>query len=110
MTRSTLQKIVDINKRLGGPSMVANLDFGHADPILTIPVGGRAWLDAADDGCRLEAAERLGPHAHAIVLAPVDQESGRSGSVSTTGHIHDQNTLSSVAELVIEMECHTPLS
>lgn len=54
MTRSTLQKIVDANRRLDGVPVVANLDFGHTDPMLTIPVGGQAWLDATAHGCRLD--------------------------------------------------------
>lgn len=56
MTRSKLEKIVAANKRLDGVPVVANLDFGHTDPILTIPVGGQAWLDATDGRCQLEIA------------------------------------------------------
>lgn len=54
MTRPRLQKIIDTNNRLHGLPVVANLDFGHTDPMLTIPVGGHAWLDTTEDGCRLE--------------------------------------------------------
>lgn len=54
MSRPKLQAIVDANSRLAGIPIVANLDFGHTDPILTIPVGGRAWLNATEAECRLE--------------------------------------------------------
>jgi muramoyltetrapeptide carboxypeptidase len=54
MTRAKLQHIVDTNDRLARIPIVANLDFGHTDPIMTIPVGGRAWLDATEDRCQLE--------------------------------------------------------
>ena len=54
MTRSKLQHIVESNRRLDGLPIVANLDFGHSDPILTIPVGGQAWLDASPELCMLE--------------------------------------------------------
>jgi muramoyltetrapeptide carboxypeptidase len=56
MTRAKLQTIIDTNERLAGVPVVANLDFGHTDPILTVPIGGQAWLDATDGRCRLEIA------------------------------------------------------
>lgn len=54
MTRSKLQHIVDSNRRLDEIPIVTNLDFGHTDPILTIPVGGEAWLSASPEHCTLE--------------------------------------------------------
>ena len=54
MTRTKLQHIVDSNQRLRGVPVIANLDFGHTDPILTIPVGARAWVTATHEHCTLE--------------------------------------------------------
>ena len=54
MTRTKLQHIVDSNQRLRGVPVIANLDFGHTDPILTIPVGGQAWVTATHEDCTLE--------------------------------------------------------
>jgi muramoyltetrapeptide carboxypeptidase len=54
MTRSKLQHIIDSNRRLAELPIIANLDFGHSDPILTIPLGGQAWLAASPEFCMLE--------------------------------------------------------
>ena len=48
MTRSTLAAIVGSKRELDGVPIVANVDFGHTDPIMTIPVGGAAQLRAGD--------------------------------------------------------------
>ena len=44
MDRLTLDAIVRSKRELDGIPVVANLDFGHTDPLLTIPVGGTAVL------------------------------------------------------------------
>lgn len=54
MTRTKLQHIVDSNGHFDELPIVANLDFGHTDPMLTIPVGGQAWLAASPENCSLE--------------------------------------------------------
>lgn len=54
MTRSKLHHIVDSNRCLDELPIVANLDFGHTDPLLTIPVGGHAWLAASPENCSFE--------------------------------------------------------
>lgn len=46
MTRSKLSAIVQANPRLANIPVVANIDFGHTDPVLTLPVGGMASLEA----------------------------------------------------------------
>ncbi len=50
MTRATLEAIVRSKRELVGMPVVANVDFGHTDPMLTIPVGGTAVVEAAADG------------------------------------------------------------
>ena len=42
MTRSKLDAIVSANPKLASMPIVANIDFGHTDPVLTLPVGGLA--------------------------------------------------------------------
>ena len=46
MDRETLAAIVRSKRELGGIPVIANVDFGHTDPLLTIPVGGHATVDA----------------------------------------------------------------
>ena len=54
MTRAKLQHIVDSNHLLAELPIVANLDFGHTNPMLTIPVGGNASVTAVHKHCVLE--------------------------------------------------------
>ena len=54
MTRETLQEIVRNNRRLDGLPILANVDFGHTDPILTIPVGGQARMSIATGSAAVE--------------------------------------------------------
>lgn len=44
MDRDTLAAIVRSKRELDGIPIVANVDFGHTDPLLTIPVGGQATI------------------------------------------------------------------
>jgi muramoyltetrapeptide carboxypeptidase LdcA involved in peptidoglycan recycling len=53
MDRDTLAAIVDSKPELDGKPVVANIDFGHTDPILTIPVGGHATIDAGPAGAAI---------------------------------------------------------
>lgn len=46
MTRDQLEAIIRTRPELDGIPIVANVDFGHTYPILTIPVGGTAVIDA----------------------------------------------------------------
>lgn len=50
MTREKLEVIIAFNQKLRGLPIVANVDFGHTDPLLTIPVGGEAQVSATTDG------------------------------------------------------------
>ena len=49
LSRDTLRSILASKRELVGIPVVANLDFGHTDPLLTLPVGGDAGIDARDD-------------------------------------------------------------
>jgi muramoyltetrapeptide carboxypeptidase LdcA involved in peptidoglycan recycling len=44
VTRSLLEQIIARQDRLVGLPVLANVDFGHTDPRITFPIGGRAAL------------------------------------------------------------------
>ena len=44
MTRDLLQTIVAMQPALAGLPVLANVDFGHTQPQMTLPIGGRAVL------------------------------------------------------------------
>ena len=56
MTRSLLEQIIARQDRLAGLPVLANVDFGHTDPRITFPVGGRAAL-AVGAGNSLQIAD-----------------------------------------------------
>ena len=41
-----LMKIITTKKELRHLPVIANVDFGHTDPMITFPVGGEAKIDA----------------------------------------------------------------
>jgi muramoyltetrapeptide carboxypeptidase len=49
VTRSLLEQIVARQDRLAGLPVLANADFGHTDPRITFPIGGRAVLAVGAD-------------------------------------------------------------
>ncbi|WP_373899453.1 S66 peptidase family protein [Haloimpatiens sp. FM7315] len=55
MTEEKLVKIIKSKKELKGIPVMANVNFGHATPIATIPVGGWCSMDA----CSKEISIRL---------------------------------------------------
>lgn len=57
MTRELLEQIVRTKPRLDGLPVIANLDFGHTDPLITLPVGGDVEVDV--DAKSAEAAIRI---------------------------------------------------
>jgi len=44
VTRSLLEQIIASQDRLAALPVLANVDFGHTDPSITFPIGGRAAL------------------------------------------------------------------
>ncbi len=44
MTRELLERIVETQPGLRGLPVLANADFGHTQPQITLPIGGRAEL------------------------------------------------------------------
>lgn len=53
ITKKLLKKIVSSKKELRSIPIIANADFGHTDPQITFPVGGRAILYARGTGAAL---------------------------------------------------------
>lgn len=47
MTSAKLHSILASNPKLDGLPILANVDFGHTDPLLTLPVGGNATLEVS---------------------------------------------------------------
>lgn len=45
VTREQLEYIINTKKELQNMPVIANVDFGHTTPILTIPLGGKAEMD-----------------------------------------------------------------
>lgn len=48
VTREQLEFIINDKKELAGLPVLANVDFGHSTPLLTIPVGGTAVIKNAE--------------------------------------------------------------
>jgi muramoyltetrapeptide carboxypeptidase LdcA involved in peptidoglycan recycling len=49
ISNELLVKIIKTKKELDGLPVIANVDFGHTDPKLTIPVGGEVILKVKDE-------------------------------------------------------------
>lgn len=56
MTRELLDKIISNQPRLAEVPVLANADFGHTNPLATLPIGGRAALTVGAD-CTLTITE-----------------------------------------------------
>ncbi|MBU1445983.1 LD-carboxypeptidase [Patescibacteria group bacterium] len=54
MTIEKLRYILDTKKELRDLLIIANVDFGHTNPIITFPVGGTARIRVSADGMKLE--------------------------------------------------------
>ena len=54
MTRAVLEQIIATKPELQGVPVVANVDFGHTDPLITFPIGGEVQLILQDQKRSLE--------------------------------------------------------
>jgi muramoyltetrapeptide carboxypeptidase LdcA involved in peptidoglycan recycling len=54
MTKSLLDHIIKSKRELKNVPVIANVDFGHTTPILTIPIGGTAKIRACGDNPKIE--------------------------------------------------------
>ncbi len=57
MTRPILEKIISTKKELRGLPIIANLDFGHTDPYLTLPLGGVMKIKATNNQGEIKVLE-----------------------------------------------------
>lgn len=48
MTIEKLQRIMKNKKQLHGIPIIANVDFGHTNPMITFPIGGKAKITAGE--------------------------------------------------------------
>ena len=53
MTRELLQKIINSKKELAHIPVIANLDFGHTDPMITFPIGGNILVSATQSNIKI---------------------------------------------------------
>jgi len=53
MTRELLTKIVKSKRELDHMPIIANIDFGHTAPMITIPIGGEVALAADSDNLKI---------------------------------------------------------
>lgn len=54
MTKEMLSSIVKNNTQIPNVAIIANLDFGHTEPMITIPIGGTAKINATKkDGIQI---------------------------------------------------------
>lgn len=58
MTNDLLTQIIKTKKELKNLPIVANADFGHTDPKITIPIGGTVRLHAMKQTTKIEFIER----------------------------------------------------
>jgi len=57
MTNSLLTQIIETKKELSNLPIVANVDFGHTDPKITIPIGGHVKIQASSGNAFIEFTE-----------------------------------------------------
>ena len=53
MSRAKLTAILAANERLARLPTIANVDFGHTDPLATIPLGEIALIDSREHGATI---------------------------------------------------------
>jgi muramoyltetrapeptide carboxypeptidase len=57
MTKELLMKIMKSKKELDRIPVVADVDFGHTTPQLTLPIGGLAIIDAKDNTVKITISD-----------------------------------------------------
>ena len=54
ITREILAKIIETKRELAHLPIVANVDFGHTNPLITFPIGGSARIDVSTEKVDIE--------------------------------------------------------
>ena len=57
MDRDQLEKIVACKTLPKGIPIIANVDFGHTNPMITFPIGGRVRMETGKGKARIEVME-----------------------------------------------------
>jgi len=57
MTDDMIRKIIETKAELQGMPILANVDFGHTNPLITFPIGGTVKVVVSDSGNRIEILE-----------------------------------------------------
>jgi muramoyltetrapeptide carboxypeptidase len=57
MTYELLEQIIKTKKELDHIPVIANVDFGHTDPMITFPIGGQIKIQATKDEIRINITE-----------------------------------------------------
>jgi muramoyltetrapeptide carboxypeptidase len=58
MTVEALQKIISTKQELKGIPVIANVNFGHTQPIATIPVGAKATISAKSNKTEIQIEQK----------------------------------------------------
>lgn len=53
MTREILTRIIETKRELANLPIIANVDFGHTNPLITFPIGGSARVEANENGVNI---------------------------------------------------------
>jgi len=53
MTRALLHQMIENKKQLNGIPIIADVDFGHTSPIITLPIGGEVSIKASNINCKI---------------------------------------------------------
>lgn len=53
MTITALQKIISTKKQLNNIPIIANVNFGHVDPVVTLPIGATVTIQAENNECEI---------------------------------------------------------
>ena len=56
-TMDRLREIISTKKELNNVPIIANVDFGHTTPMLTMPIGGKAEIEFAKDTKKIKIIE-----------------------------------------------------
>jgi muramoyltetrapeptide carboxypeptidase len=54
VTEEALRKIISSKREISHIPVIANVNFGHVSPIATIPVGGKATIEAKQGNCLIQ--------------------------------------------------------
>ncbi len=57
MTESKLRQIIESKRELRKIPVIYGADFGHTDPYITFPIGGKVRIEAKKTACRIEILE-----------------------------------------------------